>query len=348
MSANYFTNIRHRSLEKYTNCFMNAREGVWKMKKKMLVFITAFVLICENITGCAAKNTVSENNVNNNITIPESSTNKPAASDESGVETENGEQTESQSTKENTIQNWDNIIYEETVLTRQAQADKVCIIVQPSILRKYSFYYYTPEDEEQKRLQELMEALPLEAKPYAGEWEGKKEKGWQIAYQDMCFRVFDGGYLEYSYVDEGGEFVEYFVEAPELCGYIQNMLQEQLNYAPYNPADIQDIVSAKLDVQGLLTDNKFYSQTITDEEVLDMLEDWFSNAEYIYGGADCGNQNACLEMELANGEIVRLSVATDSCSNFGINGLYYDYRPVSDWDNKDFFTLFDEIPWDWH
>ena len=320
------------------------------MKKKTIALVTVLALTCETITGCAGKSAVSKSNINdiNDVNIIEISTNEPITNNEADVETEGEEQTKSLSKNEDTIQNWDNMIYEEIVLTRQAQADKVCIVVQPSILRKYSFYYYTPEDEEQKRLQEFMEALPLEEKPYTGEWEGMKEKGWQIAYQDMCFRVFEGGYLEYSYVDETGEVVEYFVEAPELCGYIQNMLQENLNYASYNPADIEDIVSAKLDVQGLLTDNQFYSQTITDKEILEMLEDWFCNAEYIYGGADCGNQNACLELALANGEIVRLSVATDSCSNFGINGLYYDYRPVSDWDNKDFFTLFDEIPWDWH
>lgn len=32
---------------------------------------------------------------------------------------------------------------------------------------------------------------------------------------------------------------------------------------------------------------------------------------------------SCLELTLASGEIVRLSVATDSCPNFGINGVYY-------------------------
>lgn len=315
------------------------------MKKKMRALVTVLILTCETITGCTGKSAVS--NIND-VNIIEISTNDPDTNNETDVETESEDQTESLSKNEDTIQNWDNMIYEETVLTRQAQADKVCIIIQPSILRKYSFYYYTPEDEDQKRLRDFMEALPLEGNLYAGEWKGIKEKGWQIACQDMCFRVFEGGYLEYSYVDETGEVVEYFVEASELCRYIQNMLQENLNYASYNPADIKDIVSAKLDVQGLLTDNQFYTQTITDEEILEMLEDWFSNAEYIYGGADCGNQNACLELTLANGEIVRLSMATDSCSNFGINGLYYDYRPKSDWDNKDFFALFDEIPWDWH
>lgn len=317
------------------------------MKKKTMVFTTALLLLCESITGCAEKSAVSKSNIND-VTIIEAETNEPTANNETNMETESEEQTESQLKKEDTIQSWDNMIYEETVLMQQAQADKVCIVVRPSVLRKHSFYYYIPEDEEQKQLQEFMEALSLEAKPYAGEWEGMKEKGWQLAYQDMCFNVFEGGYLEYSYIDETGELMEYFAEAPKLCGYIQNLLQENLNYDSFHPANIENIVSAKLDVQSISTKYKFYSQTITDEETLDLFEEWFSNAEYIYGGADCANQDACLELTLADGEIVRLSMATDSCSNFGINGLYYDYRPSADWDNRDFFTCFDEIPWDWY
>ncbi|MDE7268712.1 MAG: hypothetical protein K2N89_14735 [Lachnospiraceae bacterium] len=314
------------------------------MKKKNLEVMSVILLILISITGCTPKSAESEND----IKTVERIINERASNVDTGAETENDEQPQSQAKPEDIIQNWDNMTYGDTVLMRQAQADQVCIVVQPSVLRKYSFYYYIPEDEDQKQLHEFMETLPLEEKPYEGKWEGMKEKGWQIAYQNMCFMVFEGGYLEYSYMDdETGELMEYFVEDSELCGYIQNMLQEKLNYNSFNPANIENIVSAKLDVQSNHTNKKFYSQTITDEETLQLFEDWFGNAEYILGGADCGNQDACLELELASGETVRLSVATDSCSNFGINGIYYDYRPASDWDNKDFFTCFDEIPWDW-
>lgn len=311
------------------------------MKKNLLTAVIMMTFI--TLTGCTAKSAESD------IKIIESIINESTQNTEFGVESEDDEQTKPQANPEDIIQNWDNITYEGTVLMRQAQADKVCIVVQPSVLRKYRFYYYIPGEEDQKQLQEFMEALPLEGKPYVGTWEGMKEKGWQIAYQDMYFTVFEGGYLEYSYVDdETGEIMEYFVEAPKLCGYIQNMLQEKLNYNSFNPANIENIVSAKLDVQSIQTNKKFYTQTITDEETLKLFEDWFSSAEYIYSGADCANQDACLELTFADGEIVRLSVATDSCSNFGINGLYYDYRPTSDWDNREFFERFDAIPWEWH
>lgn len=53
-----------------------------------------------------------------------------------------------------TIPNIDDLIYMDTVLTRQISAHKVCIVVQPSVLRSYSFYYYTSDDKEQEWLQQ--------------------------------------------------------------------------------------------------------------------------------------------------------------------------------------------------
>lgn len=193
-----------------------------------------------------------------------------------------------------------------------------------------------------------MDSLPAGGESGTGLQKGLKETGWQIAYGDKCFMAFEGGYLQWSDVDEKGDFAEYFTEAPKLCDYIQIMLQEKLGYTSFEPADIKDIVSARLDIRSFSAGNELYSQTITDKEALKLLEGWFSNAEYIYGGADCGNQCACLELALADGSAVCLSMAVDSCSNFGINGVYYDYRPVSDWDNREFFELFDEILWDWN
>ena len=103
---------------------------------------------------------------------------------------------------------------------------------------------------------------------------------------------------------------------------------------------IKDIVSAKLDVKSAFTSGQFYSQTITDAETLQKFEEWFSNAEYMYGGTECGTQYACLELTLANGDVMKLSMATDSCPNFHIDGVAYDYRPVSDWNNSEFYKYF--------
>ena len=231
------------------------------------------------------------------------------------------------------------------MLYEQPEADKVCIKVQPSMIRENA-YYYIPIDKDQEWLLAQVEALDLEGQPFDRRWEGHKEKGWQIIYNDMEIRVFEGGYLYYTYDDEKG-MMECFIEAPKLCDYIQIMLTEKIGYQNYDVSDIKDIVSAKLDVKSAFTGGQFYSQTITDTEILQKFEEWFSNAEYMLNGTDCGNRYACLELTLANGDVVKLSMATDSCPNFHIDGVAYDYRPVSDWNNSEFYKCFNEIPWEY-
>ena len=232
------------------------------------------------------------------------------------------------------------------MLYEQPEFDKVCIKVQPSMIREHAYYYYIPTDKDQEWLSAQVEALDLEGQPLDRRWEGHKEKGWQIIYNDMEIRVFEGGYLYYTYDDEKG-MMECFIEAPKLCDYIQIMLTEKIGYQNYDVSNIKDIVSAKLDVKSTFTGGQFYSQTITDTETLQKFEEWFSNAEYMLNGTDCGNRCACLELTLANGDVVKLSMATDSCPNFHIDGVAYDYRPVSDWNNSEFYKCFNEIPWEY-
>ncbi len=234
------------------------------------------------------------------------------------------------------------------MLYEQPEADKVCIKVQPSMIRENAYYYYIPTDKDQEWLSAQVQALDLEGEPFDRRWEGHKERGWQIVYNNIEIRAFEGGYLYYTYDDDEKGMMECFIEAPKLCDYIQVMLTEEIGYQNYDVSDIKDIVSAKLDINCIFTGGQFYSQTITDAETLQKFEEWFGNAEYILGGIDCGNQYACLELTLANGDVVRLSMATDSCPNFSLDGVAYDYRPMSDWDNSEFYRCFNEIPWEYY
>lgn len=315
------------------------------MKKKIRILITILLPVYISVAGCTMKSVEGDRDRKEE----ESVNVEKGVNHEVYLETEIDEPEKVQSKQKavDKVLNRDDMIYKDIVLMRQAKRHKVCIAVEPSVLRTYSCYYYIPDDKDQEWLQQYLETMPIEGKTCDEKWTGIKEKGWQIAYKDKCFMVFEGGYLKDSYLDESGKVIEYLVEAPKLCDYIQIMLQERLGYVQFHPADIKNIISAKLDVHSTSTNKEFYTQTITDEETLKLFEDWFSHAEYIYGGAECGNQDACLELVMANGEVVSLSVATDSCPNFGINGLYYDYRPESVWDNREFFEQFDEIPWDW-
>ena len=232
------------------------------------------------------------------------------------------------------------------MLYEQPEADRVCIKVQPSMIRENAYYYYIPTDKDQEWLSAQVQALDLEGEPFDRRWEDHKERGWQIIYNDVEIKAFEEGYLYYTY-DDGNGIMECFIEAPKLCDYIQIMLREEIGYQNYDVSDIKDIVSAKLDVKSAFTGGQFYSQTITDAETLQKFEEWFSNAEYMYGGTECGTQCACLELTLANGDVMKLSMATDSCPNFHIDGVAYDYRPVSDWNNSEFYKCFNEIPWEY-
>ena len=235
---------------------------------------------------------------------------------------------------------------QDIVLYEQPEAGRVCIKVQPSMVSEYAYYYYIPTGKDQEWLSAQVEALDLEGKPFDRRWEGHKERGWQIIYNDLEIRAFEGGYLYYTYDDENG-IMESFIEAPKLCDYIQIMLKEEIGYQSYDVSQIKDIVSAKLDVKSAFTGGEFYSQTITDAETLQKFEEWFRNAEYIYGGTECGTQFTCLELTLASGDVVKLSMAADSCPNFHTGGVAYDYRPVSDWNNSEFYKCFNEIPWEY-
>ena len=232
------------------------------------------------------------------------------------------------------------------MLYEQPEADRVCIKVQPSMLSENAYYYYIPTDKDQEWLSAQVQALDLEGEPFDRRWEGHKERGWQIIYNDVEIKAFEEGYLYCTY-DDGNGIMECFIEAPKLCDYIQIMLREEIGYQNYDVSDIKDIVSAKLDVKSAFTGGQFYSQTITDTETLQKFEEWFSNAEYMLNGTDCGNRCACLELTLANGDVVKLSMATDSCPNFHIDGVTYDCRPVSDWNNSEFYKCFNEIPWEY-
>ncbi len=241
------------------------------------------------------------------------------------------------------------MVYHGITLYHAPEPDKICIIVQPSVVRDYRDYYYIPTGDAQNRLKSLITHMEPEWQKNSDQSiiaeKNLKETGYQLYYDNRVYMVFEGGWLYASGVDEERGVVESCVRNEALCDLVQQLLSENLGYEPVDITQIHDIVSAKLDVRSLFTDWKFYSQTITDQDTLALFEDWFRNATYIKGGADCGNQCACLELTLSDGNVIRLSMATDSCSDFGVNGVYYDYRPKSSWDNAAFFQLFDEIPW---
>lgn len=309
------------------------------VKRLLMVFLCAVVLL----PGCAADGD-SAASVTETSKADQSETAEPCA--DQGSEGNQGKTDESQ-TAGNSAPGY--IKYKNAYLYEEAEPGKVCIQVEPPFIREKLSYYYIPSDEQQETLKELMDGMNGTWEKHNRRWEGEKESGWEIVYKDMKYDVFEGGYL-YSIDFDGDDGpMEYLEQNETLCALIREMLETELDYRYTEAAEIREIVSASLEMDGMRTNHKRFSQTITDPHTLGLFEEWFSGAQYIYGGAECGNQQACLELTLADGDTIQLSMATDSCPIFGLNGVYYDYRPVKyrslgGWYSEDLFRYFDELP----
>ncbi len=112
--------------------------------------------------------------------------------------------------------------------------------------------------------------------------------------------------------------------------------------------EINDLESATLSVNDFRTEYQLCEQTITDDDKLKNLELWFRNAKRVSGAYDCGNNGASLLLKTASGQEIRMSLASDDCTIFAVNGIYYDYRPADKidegWYSNHVFDLFDQIP----
>ncbi len=343
------------------NCSTQATSGKQEMKKRIQMIVKPpvskkyhiFILLflCVNIVGCTFGSTATQKTKNTTLTENDAENRIENQSKQNDIQTESFTDTDT-SQKDiawNATQTEEGMIYNNIPLYYTRKENQVCIEVQPSVIRAYISYYYIPTGKVQQRLTELVRDLDLEAKPFNYRWQGMKESGWKLCYQDLKLTAFDGGYLYCCWEDsKTNSSMEYLIQDTILYNEIQNILKDTLDYQQFNAADIKDIVSAKLELQNRFTDYELRSQTITDQETLQILEELFSNAAYIYGGAECGNQSACLELTLADGQTVKLSIAIDSCTNCSINGVYYDYRPLENrkkggWYSTDFFQYFDQI-----
>ncbi|MDE6915979.1 MAG: hypothetical protein K2P39_04180 [Lachnospiraceae bacterium] len=338
--------------------------------KKYHVFIT--LILCVSMAGCTFSGADAKKQTRNTLTAestadsaqgrtePEIAGSDPAGAASLGNNTSNSEldsgrenPADSDASQEdaawNATESEEGILYNNVALYSEKKENQVCIELQPSIIRPSISYYYIPAGALQKELTALVGGLEPETESADFGWKGMRESGWKLHYQDLILTAFDGGYLHCLQEDPSTDSsVEYLVQDLQLFDMVQTTLAQTLDYRPFDITQIKEVTSAKLEMQNLFTGYERRSQTITDPETLRTLEDLFCNAAYIYGGAACGNEGACLELTLADGRTVRLSMSADSCTNYGINGVYYDYRPAEhrkdgSWQSSDFYQYFDQI-----
>lgn len=115
---------------------------------------------------------------------------------------------------------------------------------------------------------------------------------------------------------------------------------------PATPREIKHILSAKVTYKGK-TDNDTVTQTITNWNMLDTLEQVLSEATEIRGGISCPFSDAILTLYLESGEEMNLAWACDGCRIFRMNGVYYEYIDAFLSTSPDGIRgFFDKIPWD--
>lgn len=164
-----------------------------------------------------------------------------------------------------------------------------------------------------------------------GHWEpADSSTGIWICYQDHWWNLLTNGEI----LTIGSGRIS-STDASQIYGMCMDAAKDLNMGTPVRPNQIKNIKSATLDWGEIYT--------ITDVEKLQILEQWLSASTELYGGANCWF-TALLTLKLENGDVLTLSIATDSCCTWLSEGVFYEY---GSFDNAEFFALFtgkDTVP----
>lgn len=159
---------------------------------------------------------------------------------------------------------------------------------------------------------------------FTGHWEpADSSTGIWICYQDHWWNLLTSG--EILTIGSGRISSADASQIYKMCMDVANDLNMR---EPVRPSQIKNIKSATLNWDGIYT--------VTDPQKLQTLEAWLSNSTELYGGANCW-YTALLTLTLENGNVLTISMATDSCCTWLSEGVFYEYGTF---DNAEFFALF--------
>lgn len=211
------------------------------------------------------------------------------------------------------------------ILSREWDPAQLCLRFQPTteVSSGEDARYFTPSNQSEW-INAFEEALSKADS--AQHWEPTDSStGIWIRYKEHWWNLLTNG--EILTIGSGRISAGDSAQIYEMC----MAAAKELNMAePVRPYQIKNIKSATLDYDDIYT--------ITDPKKLRILEQWFSNSTEIYGGANCWF-TALLTLNLENGDVLTISIATDSCCAWLSEGVFYDYGAG---DNTKFFSLFTE------
>ena len=187
--------------------------------------------------------------------------------------------------------------------------NKVCLAVMPDGISKAGgdYRYIIPEDQV-KWTDHYKQARSLAVD---GAWkDGEHSAGIWIVFND-----------EWTCITEQGMIFDFDkrAEKEEIKDFYNLCLEEAKKYGtgtPINPENFPEIVSATLNYNG--------AYTVTDESVLRDLRKVIYTSKELRSGGACPF-TASLVLELKDKGYETIYLATDSCSAWLTDGVYYEY-----------------------
>lgn len=225
------------------------------------------------------------------------------------------------------------------------EEDKVCIGIRTTEQANREVYYVL-DDKLQKELSPLLNNI--EKKPRTEVvFKGRYYTGINIVYQGLEWQILSDGTLYYF---SSGD-IDYLSANKELCEKVLQIAERDLGIVPFNPKIIRNIKSAEFTAAFSNNKERVFTQTIKDSSALTAIEKLLSEAEIIHGGSGCPFTEGIMTLELENGQPIKISMATDSCCAYFVNGMYFDYKPEESRGKEDsgitnniIFKYFDKVP----
>lgn len=193
--------------------------------------------------------------------------------------------------------------------------DSVCLAVMPDGISKAGgdYRYLIPENQiywvsEYKEMKSIASG--------DGAWnEDEKSMGIWLVFHDEWTHVTDQGFI----VNFDAR-----VNKENALDFYQLCMEEATKNGmgnPIRPEEITELTSATL----------YYNDTyeVTDSTVLEELQKILSASKELRGGAGCPF-TASMDLKLKNGKNLTIYLATDSCSVWLSDGVYYQYYGYTD------------------
>ena len=200
--------------------------------------------------------------------------------------------------------------------------------------------YLTPDIAFQEKLISLLDHQENRQVLDSSIWDKLEEYGFGFTYNGYQYEIWSKNTI----VARPDEFENerFRFESKELCEAVKDYVLQESGITAFLPGDIEGIISAVLVYKDDFSGKEIRSVRIDDKEKLTVIEGWMKRAVIMNGGSGCGFNNCELKLEKADGEILTLAMAGDSCNTYFVNGRYFKYRDVRY--NDPFYEMFEHDP----